>query len=131
MKIKESFFSSHGIRATFLASPFRPLFRQTFSAGDPLRQTFSGGSSLSDLLRHTFFVGPSPQTFSIGPFFSDFSAVYFFPRVYLQSLFRLHQLVVQSILTTHLMFVSHSNHINSSCSQVRRLFQRTQIYPLD
>ena len=29
------------------------------------------------------------------------------------------------------MVVSHSDHINWPCSQVRRLFQRPQIYPSD
>ena len=157
MKIKELFFSSHGIRATFPATTLLltgPLFRhptfpttgllpRTFSSRPSpvalLPRTFSRRPSPVDLIRWTFFDGPSPtdllrQTFSDGPSPLDLFPINFFgsllsPAVYLQAHFQSHQLVMQSISTSHLIVMSHSSHINSPCGQFRRLFQRPQIYP--
>ena len=113
-----------------------------------LRRTFSNGPSPANLLQQTFLVGPSlmeglsstnllprifsrrpsptdllRRTFYNGPFSGKFSDSLPFPKVYLQTHFRSHQLVVQSILVTHLMVVSHSDNIKLSCSEFRRLFQ--------
>ena len=72
MKVKELFFFSHGIRATFPTthnSGDIPFFRQ-FTFLPP--RTFSDNPSPANLLRRTFSVRPSPValllwTFSYGP----------------------------------------------------------------
>ena len=72
MKVKELFFFSHGIRATFPTthnSGDIPFFRQ-FTFLPP--RTFSDNPSLANLLRRTFSVRPFPValllwTFSYGP----------------------------------------------------------------
>ena len=86
MKIIELFFSSHDIRATFLATPFfdgpsstKLLYRTSSiipSLLDLLRRIFSDRPSLTNLLRRTFSDGPSlvdllRRTFSNGPSSSD------------------------------------------------------------
>ena len=85
MKIKELFFSSHGIKATLSA---------TFPAG-----LFSDRSSFDP----------------INPLYNQFRRHILWS--YLTSVI---QLSVQSILATHLVTVSHSDHINLPCSQLWR-----------
>ena len=94
------------------------------SSTDPLRRTspidllpwtFSDGPSPAALLQRTFSDIPSivnllSQTFSSRPsvanlFPTNFFGSLIFPAVYLQALFRSHQLVVQLIPVTHLMVV--------------------------
>ena len=119
MKIKELFFSSYVIRATFPAA------------------FFSDEPSLMDLFCRTLL----RRIFSVRPFFGGhFLAYYFFQKSTYKPSFspihlscshssdtssgraslRSHKLTMQSIPVTHLVTVSHSGHINSSCSQFRR-----------
>ena len=142
MKIKELFFSSHGIRATFLTTFLTLFLLRTFSGGlsplnlllrsfsvvpspvDHLRRNFSRGPFPTDLLRRTFSCKPSLVDLLCRTLFpADFFGSLLFPAIYLDALFWSHQLVVQSIPTTNLMVMSHFGYINLPYSQFRQLFQ--------
>ena len=120
MKIKELFFSSHGIRATFPATSLLPngpslvaLFQQTFFDGPSpanllqsrgpsptglLRWTISGGPSPANHLRRTFSRRPSTmtlllRTFSGDPSSTDLRSTLSSLPIYFLSLFRMPKLV--------------------------------------
>ena len=115
------------------------LFQRTFSNGTSfanlLRRTFSVEPSMSNLLHRTFYVGPSLADLLQRIFSDEPSSTTLLPQTFSRNL-----LAGPLSITSTLRAVnsgdasydrSHSNHINPSCRQFWRFFQRPQIYPSD